>query len=130
MHQNYKMSFIKGLTRKTIDGPKNENMNVMPLLEIEKAYLLFQNAHFRPVAEMEYQYDKTKLMEVTGGEQQQSRGLFQVINDARSRSPEKIKKYQKSEAKRFRRYSIKHRYSIQKDYHRKSDYNRRGPRNN
>ena len=40
------------------------------------------------------------------------------------------KKYQKSEAKRIRRYSIKHRYFIQKGYHRKLDYNQRGPRNN
>jgi hypothetical protein len=42
----------------------------------------------------------------------------------------KKEKYQKSEAKRTRRYSIKHRYSIKKVYHRKLDYNQRGPRNN
>ena len=71
-----RMTFAMQLLQNRLDRineAKNEDINVIPLLEIEKTYLLFQNAHFKPFAEIGYQYDKLNTipcMEVTDAEQQ------------------------------------------------------------
>jgi hypothetical protein len=76
-----------------INKAVNENTTI-PLLDIERTYISFQNAHFRPFTMIGYESeDKSKIMEVTDTEQQRGKGLYQIIiNDGRPRCPEKVKK--------------------------------------
>lgn len=89
---------------------KFENTTVPSLLEIEKTHKLFMNVHFKPFAEIGYQYDKlntTPCMEVTGAEQQRSRGLYQIIaNDGYPRRSGKAKKISERRKARLNKQTV------------------------